>query len=353
MAAAGVSSCVLVSSLLLSIVLTALSPWPRKPQDTSTPFTNKQFAVFVTCLLLSDLIQSVSGITQVKWAAENRIYEGMACSIQAAALVIGDLGSTVWSCVIAAHTFCGLALGKQWSQKVVYITVATGWTCVAVLTFIGPLTFPSQKNGPFFSIAGTWCFISSEHPVARLVIHYVPLFVAAAIILVFYSLVFLVLRGSINFNSHRPHITASLGNDTFTRQRITIAKRMLWYPVAYLTCILPIAVTRLIGFEEDTVPEAVWIFGMFFLFFLGAADAVVYATTRNMIKPLALPFHMTLSSRGRPVATILPPYPLRSPRDSDTNDTGSGSTVSLEKLNFSRKMANGIHITREQIQEDI
>ncbi|KAF8585184.1 hypothetical protein K439DRAFT_1616137 [Ramaria rubella] len=371
MAVAGVSSCVLVSTLLLSIILTALSPWPRKSQDTSTPFTNKQFAVFVTCLLLSDLIQSVSGITQVKWAAENQIYEGTACSIQAAALVMGDLGSTVWSCVIAAHTFYGLALGKQWSRTVVCVTVVTGWTCVTVLTFVGPLTLPSHESGPFFSIAGTWCFISSEHAVARLVIHYVPLFVAAAIIFVFYSLVFLVLRGSINFNSHHPYTTASLGNDTFARQRVTIAKRMLWYPVgeyklhtkacppvysyyaAYLTCILPIAVTRLIGFDEETVPEAVWIFGMFFLFFLGAADAVVYATTRNMIKPLALPFYMSLLSRGRPVTMILPPDPPRSPRDSDTDDTGSGSTVSLEKLDSSRKITNGIHITREQIQEDI
>ena len=34
------------------------------------------------CLLISDLIQSVSGITQVKWAMENRIYEGHTCSLQ-------------------------------------------------------------------------------------------------------------------------------------------------------------------------------------------------------------------------------------------------------------------------------
>lgn len=39
-------------------------------------------SVFVICLLISDLIQSISGITQVKWASENKIYEGRACSIQ-------------------------------------------------------------------------------------------------------------------------------------------------------------------------------------------------------------------------------------------------------------------------------
>jgi hypothetical protein len=38
---------------------------------------------------------------------------------------------------------------------------------------------------------------------------------------------------------------------------------------AFLTCILPISVTRLIGLRGDDVPEIVWIVGMLLLFSLG------------------------------------------------------------------------------------
>ncbi|GJJ12957.1 hypothetical protein Clacol_007204 [Clathrus columnatus] len=80
--------------------------------------------------------------------------------------------------------------------------------------------------------------------------------------------------------------------EVFSRERVAIAKRMLWYPVAYLTCIFPIAIIRLVGLHEANVSEAIWIFGMFFLFSLGAIDSIIYATTRKLIKPINLPTHM-------------------------------------------------------------
>jgi len=333
MAVAGVTSCVLVSSLLLYILFTAISPWPRRSPDAPPPFTRKQIAVFVICLLSSDLIQSISGITQVKWAMENRIYEGRACSIQAATLVMGDLGSTVWSCVIAAHTFSGLALGKQWPRWVVCVTVVTGWVFVITLTAIGPTTLAIASKGPFFSIAGTWCFISSEYAIPRLGIHYIPLFVAAAIILIFYVLVFLVLRGRIAFTRHRLqglHVSPVRMADVFSRERVIVAKRMLWYPVAYLTCILPIAIIRLVGLKQENVPEAVWIFGMFFLFSLGAIDTVIYTKTRTLIKPMSFPTHLRTFSDNSSTKTA-----VTSPKKSMTSESSDYFGKDLDKMSYS------------------
>lgn len=291
MAVAGVSSCVLVSTLLLFIIFTAVSPWPKRQPGSPPPFTSKQIAVFIICLLSSDLLQSIAGVTQMKWAIENRIYEGHACSVQAAALVVGDLGSTLWSCVIAAHTFSALALGKYWPRWVVYVTVITGWSFVILLTVLPPALHDHTK-GPFFSIAGTWCFISSNYAIARLGIHYIPLFFAAIVLFVFYTLVFFVLRGNISFRGSGVQSTPRRAEDLFLRDRIIIAKRMLWYPFAYLTCVLPIAIIRLVGLRNVNVPESVWIFAMFFLFSLGVVDSVIYTTTRKLIKPLSFPTHM-------------------------------------------------------------
>ncbi|KAF8524022.1 hypothetical protein JB92DRAFT_1497717 [Gautieria morchelliformis] len=156
------SYCVLVSSLLLAVGLPARLNWRRKSPDAFATFARKQVAVFVICLLCSDLIQSISGIIQVKWAAERRLVEGTTCAIQAATLVMGDLGSAVWSCVIAIHTFSALALQRQWSRKVIVSTVVTGWTLVISLTAFGPLVLTNKSNGSFFAIAGTWYVLGTS-----------------------------------------------------------------------------------------------------------------------------------------------------------------------------------------------
>lgn len=52
----------------------------------------------------------------------------------AAALVMGDLGSTVWSCVMAIQTFCSIALGKHWPRWVVWTIVFFGWLFVILLS---------------------------------------------------------------------------------------------------------------------------------------------------------------------------------------------------------------------------
>jgi hypothetical protein len=44
MAISGVISCALVSTLLLSIMFSALSPWPGRPPNAPTPFISKQIA---------------------------------------------------------------------------------------------------------------------------------------------------------------------------------------------------------------------------------------------------------------------------------------------------------------------
>jgi len=54
------------------------------------------------------------------------------------------------------------------------------------------------------------------------------LFIAAILIVVLYGLVFLVLRGKLSFTENVPHGSAMPLNDMFARQRVMIAKRMLW-----------------------------------------------------------------------------------------------------------------------------
>ncbi|KAF8508989.1 hypothetical protein JB92DRAFT_3097835 [Gautieria morchelliformis] len=113
MAIAGTVSCALLSSLLLAVGLPTLLNGRRKSPDASATF-----ALFVICLLCSDLVQSIS----------------------ATALVIGDLGH----CVITGHIFSVLALERQWSRKVVVSIVVTGWTFVTSQSEYAPIIVLNQ-----------------------------------------------------------------------------------------------------------------------------------------------------------------------------------------------------------------
>ncbi|KAF8524023.1 hypothetical protein JB92DRAFT_1497690 [Gautieria morchelliformis] len=101
------------------------------------------------------------------------------------------------------------------------------------------------------------------------------------------------------------------------RRRLVIAKRMLWYPAAYLTCILPITVMRFITLKGDDLPQLVWIFGMFLLLSL-AADAVIYAITRHMIR------HHCVS------AQVITPHDIWSIYDIDLSRAGIQSDWGLD-----------------------
>jgi len=163
-------------------------------------------------------------------------------------------------------------------------------------------------------------------------------------------------------------VQSALGRteDIFSRERVTIAKRMLWYPVAYLTCIMPIAIIRLVGLREENVPESVWIFGMFFLFALGAVDSIIYTTTRKLIKPINFPTHMRTfssdnsSTKGGTISRNTSVYKSNPYKPPDKPSYGlppaweDVSETSGDKSGqFADPRLGAIHVTLERIEEVI
>jgi hypothetical protein len=71
----------------------------------------------VVCLLLTDLIQGVSGIVTLKWLADGGISTGTLCTVQAVMFHVADVGTALWNTAIAGHTFWTVVLGKTsaWS----------------------------------------------------------------------------------------------------------------------------------------------------------------------------------------------------------------------------------------------
>ncbi|EJD44261.1 hypothetical protein AURDEDRAFT_114352, partial [Auricularia subglabra TFB-10046 SS5] len=347
-ALAGLLSCLMVSFLLIHIVSVAFVPLCIRTQrgggqDGERVFLRRQLGVFVVCLFLSDFVQSISGMIQIRWAAHSRIDDGPTCTAQAVTLLAGDLGTCLWNAIVALHTFTTIVLRRSVPKSVVILLVVTGWTAVIIASIIGPLAIHNSTNGPFYGIAGKWCFITDAYADARLWIHYVPILISAFIIFLLYAMVFLALRGNIiaddgGIDLRRRPSSSSVNSDIASAQVTAIAKKMLWSPISYVIIVLPIAIARLISLRGNM--NAVPLLGITCLFLSGCVNVTIYTATRRALSPIH--WSRSLFSRG-----VVYPQPSRLAETLSTKSSGSGGqpgTPSFDKTLAART----VWVTREQ-----
>lgn len=184
-----------VSSLLLHLFTVSFVSGRTQANKDERIFLRMHLGAFVVCLLTSDLIQGISGMFQLVWAKRGGVYDGPLCKAQAAMLLFGDNGTAFWNAVIGIHTFWTVVLGKRMSTVAVAFLIAAGWTLCVILTVIGPLAIQTAERGPFYSIAGAWCFVTTEYRDSRIYLHYLPMLLSAFIITILYILVAMVLFG--------------------------------------------------------------------------------------------------------------------------------------------------------------
>ena len=156
-----------------------------------------------------------------------------------------------------------------------------------------------KSIGPYFGIAGLWCWITPAYPIPRYTTSYLLMFISAGCSFIFYLLVFFRLRGNITVSARykihfhqRPKVGVGRTSDgthiVTDDQRIechltTVAKHMLWYPIIYTVVILPLASARFSTFSGQSVPLSVTI-GTAALFMLhGFINTVLFCTTRNIL----------------------------------------------------------------------
>jgi hypothetical protein len=71
-------------------------------------------------MLIEDLVQSFGCLLGSRWLAINSIGPGAYCNFQAIALNCGELGSALWTLVVAVATFLSIAGGprvREWVGK--------------------------------------------------------------------------------------------------------------------------------------------------------------------------------------------------------------------------------------------
>ncbi|KAG5653391.1 hypothetical protein H0H81_000778 [Sphagnurus paluster] len=117
------------------------------------------------------------------------------------------------------------------------------------------------------------------------------IFIASVVSAILYSLIFLVLRGTLNIKGGikltlDPYERKAAGaSENYHRFVARIARSMLWYPIAYVILLIPYSVMRLLDISGFKVTFASMIFAYACWFMLGVVNVLLLYNTFRVLGP--------------------------------------------------------------------
>lgn len=250
-------------------------------------FFNTQLGYYAACLLLANMVNSVAGLMGLPFLIHRGITENGLCTAQAVVMQFGNIATAYFTVAIGIHTFNSLVLRKRQSIFVLAPAIFLGWSLAVVLAILPVMI----GMGNVYGVSGLSCGVKYTFPKALFFYHLLPIFIAAFISAILYSLIFLVLRGSLvikgglkfsmdNLNERGDRVQAD-----YQRFVAGIASSMIWYPAAYIFFLVPYSVTRLLMLAGIDVPFQVVVLAFVFWFSLGVANVFLLYNTQRALNP--------------------------------------------------------------------
>ncbi|TFK44486.1 hypothetical protein BDQ12DRAFT_741354 [Crucibulum laeve] len=233
---------------------------------------------------------SLGSIINTGWLERKGIESGGLCIAQGVIKHISDVGTALWTMIIAGHTFLLLFLEVEAGPRILYATLIGGWSAIGAIVISGPASHQRSKDTSFYGISGYWCWISPEYSIQRITLDY------------------MILRGNLVRSGWRIRFqrvgcstaAARRGHGGVSDISIATAKHMLLYPVghmiykrlmraltafkvAYTVIILPIGASRIAEWTGHVVPFEVTIFSATIFLLSGLVNVVLIISTRRIL----------------------------------------------------------------------
>ncbi|KAG7089796.1 hypothetical protein E1B28_011446 [Marasmius oreades] len=242
-------------------------------------FFSTQFGYYAACLLIANTANSVAGLMGLPFLIKRGIDEGALCTTQAVVMQFGNVASAYFTVVIGIHTFISLVLRKRQSVFVYAPAIFVGWALALVVSVL-PIMI---DIGKVYGVSGLSCGVKMIYGKTIFFFHLFPIFLAALSSAISYSVIFL-LRGSLAAKGGSR--LNNDNNDSYERFVAGIARSMLWYPVAYIVCLVPYAVVRLLSLvSRHKIPFAVTVVAFTLWFALGVVNAMLLYNTHRVLTP--------------------------------------------------------------------
>jgi len=252
-------------------------------------FFNTQLGNYAACLLISNIINGVAGIMGFDQLLGGGIREGTFCTTQAIVMQIGNFASAYFTMAIGIHTFNSLVLARRQSPWVCGITITVGWLFSVALAVV-PILYKPSSLGSRYGISGLSCGIRNVWPQSLFFFHLLPIFLTSIMSALLYSIIFLVLRGTLVFRGGLklaldPSERWSGNVQNYHRFVARIARSMLWFPVAYILFLVPYSITRLIDLSGRVCPFPLLVAAYVCWYMLSVANVLTLYNTFRVLGP--------------------------------------------------------------------
>ncbi|KAJ7054401.1 hypothetical protein C8F01DRAFT_489397 [Mycena amicta] len=301
--------------------------------------TGTHLLMYFICLLVSDTLQATGAIMNLNWVTLGGVSEGTFCMVQGAVKQAGNVSAAIWSFTIAVHIFNLLFLRYETSRIASWGILGFGWSFTAIMVLLGPAAIQTEAKGPFFGISGEWCWITKEYRAEQVLLQYLFEAISVVLSLVLYALTLMRVRGNLikvngrwtlRFLSKEDSWKLDLNRDYTDLAGMGLVKHMIWYPVAYMILVLPVALVRLSAFAGAKAPFGATVFAGFIFDLCGFVDVVLFVTLDRIFPERGS--QPAFTARRKTVdlgimETGVTPFTLDKPVDPDARSVRSMATT--------------------------
>jgi len=234
------------------------------------------------------MVIGAAGMMGLRQIMAGGIQEGTFCSIQAIVMQAGNYANAYFTVAIGIHTFNSLVLARRQSVWICVVTITVGW--LSAVAFAAAPTYTTPALGPRYGISGLACGVRPVYPRSLFLFHLLPILITSVISASLFSLIFLVLRGTLVVRGGLkftldPNERWGGNVQNYHRFVARIARSMLWFPIAYVIFLVPYAVARLIDLSGRVCPFPLLVAAYVCWFMLGVANVLTLYNTFRVLGP--------------------------------------------------------------------
>ncbi|KAI6033298.1 hypothetical protein EDC04DRAFT_2213696 [Pisolithus marmoratus] len=295
MVVASAASALAVGGVLLYIAYSAVTIQQNASRRWST---DTHIHYYFLSLMVSDLIQAVGGLLNIKWIVEAGVYPGPFCTVQgisASALLgirlslhsgffkqVGDVGVALSTMAITLYTLQVFVLKWKAPPKLPLLILAIIWLDILVLVVV-----PNVAQHDIYGPTGHWCWID-ESTMERIGLDYIWMWLAAALNVISYLFLAFVIKRLALVDGNTSHWRGQEKKRTLHgtgTSAESVATQLFYYPLVYIIVVLPISAARFSQFRGHRVPFAVTAFADTLFASSGLFNMILYAVTRPILMP--------------------------------------------------------------------
>ncbi|VDB91646.1 unnamed protein product [Peniophora sp. CBMAI 1063] len=287
-----------------------ISAWNTRNSTSERLFVRTRVAAFLTPLLFCQVLSAIGQIIGIAWISRMGVFMGGLCTAQAIIKHFSDVGIAIFNLTIAIHSFGTL---WRWSRPqdrasspkqefvvwfgrpvphkefVKWLLFASVWAIIVIIFTLGPAIGSTGHNGDFYGVWGEWCYVTDGYLGERVAFGYAFMILSATVsICLFFATVFSVLKAlqaRLMDAEDGKYENIPAEDEAYS---VMLAKFMIWFPLVYFCCVLPVIIVRFIYWAGVSIPFGATVFTDAVYHLLGILDTVLFVSTPGLLPPESL-----------------------------------------------------------------